>query len=74
VYPAFGMAELVIGGTFPEPMQGLRVDRVDRDAARARTSSSAMRRSHLRRARFLGPRGARFDDAHRRSLFGRGAQ
>jgi len=32
VYPAFGMAELVIGGTFPEPMQGLRVDRVDRDA------------------------------------------
>jgi fatty-acyl-CoA synthase len=31
VYPAFGMAELVIGGTFPEPMQGLRVDRVERD-------------------------------------------
>ncbi|HUP71571.1 MAG TPA: AMP-binding protein [Acidimicrobiales bacterium] len=32
VYPAFGMAELVIAGTFPKPMQGLRVDRVDRDA------------------------------------------
>jgi len=32
VYPAFGMAEVVIGGTFPRPMQGLRVDRVDRDA------------------------------------------
>ena len=32
VYPAFGMAELVIGGTFPRPMDGLRVDRVDRDA------------------------------------------
>ena len=32
VYPAFGMAELVIAGTFPEPMRGLRVDRVDRDA------------------------------------------
>ena len=32
VYPAFGMAELVIAGTFPVPMQGLRVDRVDRDA------------------------------------------
>jgi fatty-acyl-CoA synthase len=32
VYPAFGMAELVIGGTFPRPMDGLRVDRVDRAA------------------------------------------
>jgi fatty-acyl-CoA synthase len=32
VYPAFGMAEVVIGGTFPRPMEGLRVDRVDRAA------------------------------------------
>jgi fatty-acyl-CoA synthase len=30
VYPAFGMAEVVIGGTFPEPMAGLQVDPVDR--------------------------------------------
>ena len=30
VFPAFGMAELMIGGTFPAPMSGLRVDTVDR--------------------------------------------
>lgn len=30
VYPAYGMAELGIGGSFPEPMRGLRVDIVDR--------------------------------------------
>jgi fatty-acyl-CoA synthase len=32
VYPAFGMAEVAIAGTFPEPMTGLRVDNVDRRA------------------------------------------
>jgi fatty-acyl-CoA synthase len=31
VFPAFGMAELVIGGTFPDPMTGLRTDCVDRN-------------------------------------------
>src|SRR5918994_2004255 len=30
VFPAFGMAEIVIAGTFPEPMSGLRTDPVDR--------------------------------------------
>jgi fatty-acyl-CoA synthase len=30
VFPAFGMAELAIAGTFPEPLSGLRVDAVDR--------------------------------------------
>ncbi|MCB0978352.1 MAG: fatty acyl-AMP ligase [Acidimicrobiales bacterium] len=30
VFPAFGMAEVAIAGTFPEPMSGLRVDTVDR--------------------------------------------
>ena len=30
VFPAFGMAEVAIAGTFPEPMSGLRVDAVDR--------------------------------------------
>ncbi len=30
VFPAFGMAELAIGGTFPEPGRGLRTDPVDR--------------------------------------------
>jgi fatty-acyl-CoA synthase len=29
VFPAFGMAEVAIGGTFPDPMAGLRVDVVD---------------------------------------------
>jgi fatty-acyl-CoA synthase len=29
VFPAFGMAEVAIAGTFPAPMSGLRVDAVD---------------------------------------------
>lgn len=29
VFPAFGMAEVCIGGTFPEPLSGLRTDSVD---------------------------------------------
>jgi fatty-acyl-CoA synthase len=31
-FPAFGMAEVAIAGTFPEPGTGMRVDVVDRDA------------------------------------------
>jgi len=30
VFPAFGMAEVAIAGTFPAPMSGLRTDAVDR--------------------------------------------
>ena len=30
VFPAFGMAEVAIGGSFPPPMRGLRTDDVDR--------------------------------------------
>jgi fatty-acyl-CoA synthase len=30
IFPAFGMAELAIAGTFPEPMAGIVVDPVDR--------------------------------------------
>ena len=30
VFPAFGMAEVAIGGTFPEPMSGMVTDCVDR--------------------------------------------
>jgi fatty-acyl-CoA synthase len=30
VFPAFGMAEVVIGGTFPPPMSGMRSDAVNR--------------------------------------------
>ena len=29
VFPAFGMAEVAIAGTFPEPMSGLRTDPID---------------------------------------------
>jgi fatty-acyl-CoA synthase len=29
-FPAFGMAEVAIAGTFPEPMSGIRIDTVDR--------------------------------------------
>jgi fatty-acyl-CoA synthase len=29
VFPAFGMAEVAIAGTFPEPMSGLRTDAID---------------------------------------------
>ncbi|MET0902132.1 MAG: AMP-binding protein [Acidimicrobiales bacterium] len=29
VFPAFGMAEVAIAGTFPEPMTGLRTDSID---------------------------------------------
>jgi fatty-acyl-CoA synthase len=36
VFPAFGMAEVVIGATFPEPMTGLRVDAVDARALEQR--------------------------------------
>lgn len=35
VFPAFGMAEVAIGGTFPEPMAGLRTDLVDAAALEA---------------------------------------
>ncbi len=30
IFPAFGMAEVVIGGSFPKPLTGLRTDCVDR--------------------------------------------
>jgi fatty-acyl-CoA synthase len=30
VFPAFGMAEVAIGGAFPEPLSGMRTDCVDR--------------------------------------------
>ena len=32
VFPAFGMAEVAIGGAFPPPMRGLVCDNVDREA------------------------------------------
>lgn len=44
VYPAFGMAEVVIGAAFPKPMTGLRTDPVERvtlEAERFAASASA---------------------------------
>ena len=35
MFPAFGMAELAIAGTFPEPMSGVRIDTVDRHSLEA---------------------------------------
>jgi fatty-acyl-CoA synthase len=31
IFPAFGMAEVVIGGSFPTPMAGMVIDRIDGD-------------------------------------------
>ncbi len=36
VFPAFGMAEVCIAGSFGQPLQGLRVDRVDPEALEQR--------------------------------------
>ena len=44
MFPAFGMAEVAIAGTFPEPMSGLRTDRVDLPRARGRALRRARRR------------------------------
>jgi fatty-acyl-CoA synthase len=51
VFPAFGMAEVCIGGTFPEPLSGLRTDDVDgrvleteRYAAPAEPGASGVKR------------------------------
>ena len=54
VYPAFGMAELVIGGTFPQPMQGLRIDRVDRDLLELEHRAVPCESAAARELAFLG--------------------
>jgi fatty-acyl-CoA synthase len=54
VYPAFGMAELVIAGTFPRPMEGLRVDRVDRAALEHEHRAVPCERADARELAFLG--------------------
>ena len=43
VFPAFGMAEVAIAGTFPVPMAGLRTDDVDQLRARDRALRRAVR-------------------------------
>lgn len=57
VFPAFGMAEVAIAGTFPEPLAGLRTDTVDRTV--------------LESERFAAPAGADNPNARRLALLGR---
>jgi fatty-acyl-CoA synthase len=54
VYPAFGMAEVVIAGTFPRPMEGLRVDRVDRAALEHHHRAVPTEGADARELAFLG--------------------
>jgi fatty-acyl-CoA synthase len=57
VFPAFGMAEVMIGATFPAPMSGLRTDAVDRRV--------------LETERYAAPVGNDFDGARRLALLGK---
>ena len=52
VFPAFGMAEIAIAGTFPEPMSGLRTDPVDLAVLEAERYASSVPADH-ERARHL---------------------
>jgi fatty-acyl-CoA synthase len=56
VFPAFGMAEVMIAGTFPKPMSGLRTDAVDRRV--------------LETERYAAPVAAGVDGARRLALLG----
>ena len=57
MFPAFGMAEVAIGGTFPEPMSGIRLDVVSR--------------KHLEHDRYAAPAGEWDTDTRRLALLGR---
>jgi fatty-acyl-CoA synthase len=48
VFPAFGMAEVAIAGTFPEPMSGLRTDPVDRMVLEAERYAASVPADHER--------------------------
>ena len=54
VFPAFGMAEVVIAGTFPQPGSGLRVDRVDRRALECESRAVPTESGGARPLAFLG--------------------
>ncbi len=69
VFPAFGMAEVMIAGTFPKPLSGLRTDAVDRrvletESYAAPTAPDAD--DGCAPARAARPRGARPRDPRRR--------
>ena len=48
MFPAFGMAEVAIAGTFPEPMSGLRTDPVDRTILEAERYAASVPADHER--------------------------
>ena len=80
VFPAFGMAEVAIGGSFPQRGRGLVCDTVDRDRPRARPRRQAGRDRRSRRPRAQRPPaaaarhpGARARDPHRRARVARRA-
>ena len=60
VFPAFGMAEVAIAGTFPEPLSGLRIDAVDRHA--------------LESERYAAPVDAGFEGGRHLAILGRPVQ
>jgi fatty-acyl-CoA synthase len=57
VFPAFGMAEVAIAGTFPEPMSGMRTDAVDLRV--------------LETERYAAPVAAEVEGARRLAILGR---
>ncbi len=52
VFPAFGMAEIAIAGTFPEPMSGLRTDAIDLAVLEAERFASPVPADHERARHF----------------------
>jgi fatty-acyl-CoA synthase len=54
VFPAFGMAELMIGGTFPKPLAGLRTDSVDLRVLETERYAAPVTGAGARRLALLG--------------------
>jgi fatty-acyl-CoA synthase len=57
VFPAFGMAEVMIAGTFPKPLTGLRTDAVDRRVLEMERYAASVPADadNARRLALLGP-------------------
>jgi fatty-acyl-CoA synthase len=54
IFPAFGMAEVAIAGAFPEPMTGLHLDSVDRQALELEQRAVPASGAGARTLAFLG--------------------
>ena len=76
VFPAFGMAEVAIAGTFPEPMSGLRTDPIDLRVLEAERYAAPVDADRHRRSLAGDPRpaGPRARDPRGRSDHRRRAQ